>query len=186
MQASWLRHVLVPVLLILGGGIADALAQATPTPSAAAAGPRAPATGDGWLDRQLLDIDRYAARYPDAFADELERYAGVPRAYTQALAQQPGWHPGDVWFACVLGRAVQATCRAVVRQRAVAGPDADWSAVAEGFEAAPGGAAYRSIRLALADSYRRWARPLDADAALRRALREREQARQRDEAATAR
>lgn len=146
------------------------------------AAPTARATGDAWLDRQLADIDRYAARYPDAFADELERYAGVPRGYVQALIQQQGWRPGDVWFACVLARAVDADCRAVVRRRAAAALEMDWAAVAAQFDALPGRDAYRAIRLAVADSYRRWARPLAPDAALRRALQERDQAREREAA----
>ncbi len=167
-------------LALCAAATAGAQEAAPPTGATASAAPaKSRSTGDAWLDRQLLDIDRYAARYPEAFADELERHAGVPRAYAQALARQPGWHPGDVWFACFLGRAVEATCRSVVRARAVADADAGWEEVAEDFEAEPGSAAYRALKLALADSYRRWARPLDPDAGLRRALREREQARAR-------
>ena len=36
-------------------------------------------TGDRWLDAQLQDINHYAERYPDAFRDEVARYANVPR-----------------------------------------------------------------------------------------------------------
>ena len=144
------------------------------TAAAEAAARPARSTGDAWLDGRLVDIDRYAARYPDAFADELEHYAGVPRAYVAGLLAQPRWSGGDAWFACFLARAVQATCRSVVRTRTRLGPEADWEAVAAEFDAAPGSDAYASVRLALADSYRRWDRPLQPDAALRRALRERE------------
>ena len=145
--------------------------------AAAAANPAAPAdhtayaTGDAWIDGRLADIDAYAARYPGAFADELERHAGIPQAYTLALLARPGWHGGDAWFACFLGRAVQASCRSVVRERSRAGTDATWTAVAAGFDALPGSPAYAALRLALADSYRRWDRPLQPDAALKRALR---------------
>ena len=172
--------VLVAGLMSLAtAGLARPVAEGPA--AAAAANPAAPAdhtayaTGDAWIDGRLADIDAYAARYPDAFADELERHAGIPQAYTLALLARPGWHGGDAWFACFLGRAVQASCRSVVRERSRAGTDATWTAVAAGFDARPGSPAYASLRLALADSYRRWDRPLQPDAALKRALREREQ-----------
>ncbi len=166
----------------LGTCLALLAAVATAAPASPAARvqaqPQAPAyaTGDAWIDGRLADIDRYAERYPEAFADELERHAGVARDYTMALLVQPGWRAGDAWFACFLGHAVQATCRSVVRSRARADADADtsWADVAAGFDAAPGSPAYAALRLALADSYRRWDRPLQADAALTRALRERQ------------
>ena len=88
---------------------------------------------------------------------------------------------GDAWFACFLARATEATCRSVVRARTMAGADADWEQVAEGFDARPGSQAWLAMRLALADSYRRWSRPLEPDAALSRALR----ARAQDESAAA-
>ena len=161
--------------------VALAQAVAEDPAAAAAANPTAPAnhhayaTGDAWIDGRLADIDAYAARYPDAFADELERHAGIPQAYTLALLARPGWHGGDAWFACFLGRAVQASCRSVVRERSRAGSDATWTSVAAEFDARADSPAYASLRLALADSYRRWDRPLLPDAALKRALREREQ-----------
>lgn len=116
-----------------------------------------------WIDGRLADIDRYAARYPDAFADELERHAGVARDYTLALLVQPGWRAGDAWFACFLGRAAQATCRSVVRSRARADVDATRADIAAGLDAA---LITRLLRPAPADSYRRWDRPLQADPAL--------------------
>ena len=127
--------VLVAGLMSLAtAGLARPVAEGPA--AAAAANPAAPAdhtayaTGDAWIDGRLADIDAYAARYPDAFADELERHAGIPQAYTLALLARPGWHGGDAWFACFLGRAVQASCRSVVRERSRAGPDATWTAVA--------------------------------------------------------
>ena len=172
--------VLVAGLMSLAtAGLARPVAEGPA--AAAAANPAAPAdhtayaTGDAWIDGRLADIDAYAARYPDAFADELERHAGIPQAYTLALLARPGWHGGDAWFACFLGRAVQASCRSVVRERSRAGPDATWTSVAAEFDARADSPAYASLRLALADSYRRWDRPLLPDAALKRALREREQ-----------
>ncbi|KAF1687378.1 hypothetical protein B1992_05245 [Pseudoxanthomonas broegbernensis] len=130
------------------------------------------ATGDEWLDAHLADIDRYASRHPAAFAAEVERYAGVPRDYVRGLLAQPGWQAGDAWFACFLARALEATCRSVVRARAGAGAQAGWSPAMDGLDT--GTRELAQVRLALADSYRRWARPLQPDAALARALRERE------------
>ena len=175
-----LRAALAAGLMSLAT-VALAQAVAEDPAAAAAANPAAPAdhhayaTGDAWIDGRLADIDAYAARYPDAFADELERHAGIPQAYTLALLARPGWHGGDAWFACFLGRAVQASCRSVVRERSRAGSDATWTSVAAEFDARADSPAYASLRLALADSYRRWDRPLQPDAALKRALREREQ-----------
>ncbi len=175
-----------PLRLVMGFATAAAVATVAPGATAqqpAAAAPdtatgmpsRARATGDAWLDGRLADIDQYAARYPEAFAAELERYAGVPRGYVHGLLAQPGWGGGDAWFACFLARATEATCRSVVRARTMAGADADWEQVAEGFDARPGSQAWLAMRLALADSYRRWSRPLEPDAALSRALRARAQ-----------
>ena len=175
---STIRPVLrfVVLAIAIAAPVAHAAGQAaSPPPSAAEETRRARATGDTWLDARLVDIDDYARRYPDAFAAELERYAGVPRAYVLGLLAQPGWSGGDAWFACFLARVTEATCRSVVRARTRAGQDADWRDVAAGFDARPGSDAWTALRLALADSYRRWARPLQPDAALTRALRQREQ-----------
>lgn len=136
-------------------------------------------TGDEWLDGRLADTDAYQARYPDAFAAELERYAGIPRDYLGGLLAQPGWDAGDAWLACFLARATDATCRSVVRARARAGTLAPWSSVFADIGAGPD--AIAQVRLALADSYRRWARPLQPDAALAKALRERDARGQEDD-----
>lgn len=134
-------------------------------------------TGDAWLDAQLEDIDRYATQYPETFAAEVERYAHIPRAYVHGLVAQPGWNPGDAWYACFLARVLETDCRSVVRTRARMGVDGSWADVVgqlAGEEAADPAPA---LRLALADSYRRWDRGLEPDAALRRALQQRERER---------
>jgi len=161
-------------LLLLGATLmaAPVLASAAPAAPAVVQAP-AYATGDAWLDERLADIDRYAARYPDAFLAEVERYAGISRGYVEGLLAQPGWRAGDAWYACFLARAVQTSCRDVVRTR-TRSRGAAWSDVAGALEA--GRDAHAAVRLALADSYRRWDRPLRPDAALERALRERAQA----------
>ena len=166
--------------LALGLGAALPLAvlaqQATPAPAATSSTPETPAyaTGDPWIDDRLADIDRFAAHYPDAFVAELERYAGASPAYVRALRLQPRWTAGDVWFACFLARATGGDCRELVRARSQAGAQAGWQQLAEGLDAGPGTQAYSDLRLALADSYGRWARPLQPDPALRRALRQRD------------
>jgi len=168
----------IALVTVLGIAMAmplDARGQAGTSPAGEKHGADAPAyaTGDAWIDGRLADLDGYAARYPDAFIAELARYAGVPGGYVQGLLAQPDWRAGDVWFACFLARATESTCRSVVRARSQAGAEAGWKRVAEGFDARPGSDAYAALRLSLADSYRRWARPLQPDAALVRALRER-------------
>lgn len=118
-----------------------------------------PATGDGWLDRHLLDIDRYAERHPRGFADELSRYYGIPRAYVEAMLKQPGWRPGDVFMACALARRLELSCREVVRERA-RDASGGWAGVAERMGLDPDSTEHRQLRLDVEASYRRWARPL--------------------------
>ncbi len=72
-----LRVLLLSLLLVP----ATVLAQQTAERSAA----YEVETGDSWVDAQLQDINHYAERYPDAFLDEVSRYAGVPRGYISAL-----------------------------------------------------------------------------------------------------
>jgi len=127
-------------------------------------------SGDAWLDGRLADIDQYAARYPEAFLAELERHGRVSRAYARALLAQPGWRAGDVWLACFLARELQRPCRELVRLRSRSG-GLDWQALLEQLEVTP--AQQQALRLALADSYRHWARPLHPDRALQQALQRR-------------
>ncbi len=160
--------------MLLLGPLAHAQEHTTANTTAGdtAVVPAGHGTGDDWLDGRLADIGAYQARYPDAFAAELERHAGIPRDYLRGLLAQPGWDAGDAWLACFLAQATDASCRSVVRARAQAGTLAPWSDVLAGIGAGPDVMA--QVRLALADSYRRWARPLQPDAALVRALRQRE------------
>lgn len=119
----------------------------------------APATGDAWLDRHLLDINDYAARYPRAYADEVSRYYAVPRPYVEAMLQQPAWTPGDVFMACALAQRVGQSCRAVVRAWSRDHVEG-WAGVAERLELEPGSSEYRQLRDDVRSSYRRWSRPL--------------------------
>ena len=124
-----------------------------------------PGTGDGWVDAVMVDIDRYAARYPDAFVDELARYHGAPRQLVAELLADGRWTAGDVYFACALGQYAGQPCRSVVAARD-RDRTRDWSVVARDLGVAPGSDAFQRIKRAIVRSYERWARPLLVDASL--------------------
>ena len=118
-----------------------------------------PRSGDAWIDRQLTDINRYAARYPRSFADEVARYYSVPRDYVEAMQQQPTWGPGDIFMACALAQRIAQPCRVVVREWSRDHVDG-WAGVATRLQAKPGSAPYRELRKDIEQTYTRWARPL--------------------------
>jgi hypothetical protein len=118
-----------------------------------------PRSGDAWIDRQLTDINRYAARYPRSFADEVARYYSVPRDYVEAMQQQPAWEPGDIFMACALAQRIAQPCRVVVREWSRDHADG-WAGVATRLQAKPGTAPYRELRKDIEQTYARWARPL--------------------------
>lgn len=120
-----------------------------------------PATGDASVDRRLADINEYASRYPAAFADEMGRYYAVPRAYVEAMQQQPDWTAGDIFMACALAQIVGQPCRAVVREWS-RDHEGGWKAVAARLQAEPGNPQYRRLRSAIDASYARWGRPAPA------------------------
>lgn len=154
-----------------------ALAQGTVAPARAPASEsgetapvEVPGTDDAWIDRQLLDIDRYAARYPDSFLDEVARYAQMPRGYAEVLLRDRRWPPRDVYVAAFLAKAAGRPYREVVRARTAAGVPAGWAVVASDMDAPPGSLAYRALRHAIVASYDHWDRPIVLDALLRRQL----------------
>jgi len=152
------RSALLCAALIACLGVStDAWAQ--DAAAVAGAADYAPASGDAWLDRHLLDINDYAARYPRAFADEVSRYYAVPRPYVEAMLQQPAWTPGDVFMACALAQRVGQPCRAPVRAWS-RDHEEGWAGVAERLELNPGSSEYRQLRDDVRSSYRRWSRPL--------------------------
>lgn len=185
-SSRWLPGLLLLVtvlLLPLGAGAqgppADAPALEQPSPRAGAedgameddpAEDAAPenlaATGDEWVDAQLDDIGRYARRYPDAYADELQRYHDGPRSLVAALLAED-WAPGDVYFACALGAVTGRSCRFVADQRGQP-PQVGWRTLAEQLGAGPGTPAFRRLKRGMVDSYARWGRPLELDAELAR------------------
>lgn len=153
--------------LVLAGLLAGAEARAQAAGSAAAPppapapeqpAPPGPRTGDAVVDARLADIDRYAARFPEAFADELVRYFNAPRALV-AGQLEGGQAPGELYYACALAHVTGRPCRGVLDARAAA-PGAPWEEIARGLGVAPGGARAARLREAIAASYARWARPL--------------------------
>ena len=98
---------LVLALLACGPPAAVAAAQdgdrAPATDAADVADAPPPGTGDAWIDVRLDDMDRYAARYREAFVDEIARYLEAPRpVLVEALER--GMRPGDLYYACALAR----------------------------------------------------------------------------------
>jgi len=167
--AKRLRRRFLPLLVPLCAFLllpAIASAQTAPATPAAA---YEPGTGDAWLDRQLTDVNLYAARYPDAFVDEVVRYGGARRGYIEALLQQHGWAAGDVWFACFWGQAIGASCREPVQAR-TRHPGEGWKAVVQDLAVAPDNLHWRAVRHALVASYDHWDRPVRLDALLQRQL----------------
>ena len=134
-------------------------ARAQDAAAAAESAAYAPATGDAWLDRHAVDINEYAERHPRAFADEISRYYVVPRAYVEAMLQQPAWTPGDIFMACAVAQRVNQPCRSAVREWSRDHAEG-WAGVAERLGLDPGTNDHRQLRLDVESSYRRWARPL--------------------------
>ena len=118
-----------------------------------------PRSGDARLDRQLADLNLYAGRYPQSFADEMSRYYSVPRDYVEAMLLQPSWEAGDIFMACALAQALAQPCRAVVREWSRDHADG-WKGVGERLQSKPDPAIQRRLRKDLEQSYVRWARPL--------------------------
>lgn len=151
--------------VVVGGASAQAPPAAAPDPATtdpatpAAEAPWAPATGDPVVDQRLADINLYAARYPDAFVDELVRYFDAPRALIEELLGDGRHQAGDLYYACALARVSGRPCRGVLEARGAA-PSDSWEDIARGLGVAPGDARARRLREGMADSYARWARPL--------------------------
>jgi len=136
-------------------GAADAQDSGEATPEQAL-----PGTGDDWIDARLDDMGRYAARYPEAFIDEIARYLEAPRPLL-AAAIAAGMRPGDVYYACALARASGRSCRSLIEAWR-RDPRDGWEGVAARLELDPRDQLYPRIREDIAGSYRRWARPLDS------------------------
>jgi len=159
--------------LCLGVLLAPAPCSAQAVTASAAVDTAAYATGDGWIDRQLADIDAYARRYPDSYIDELARYLDVRRGYAAAVLQAPGWRAGDLYLACAWAQAHARSCREQVRAYS-AGRAQGWQAVLAS-QGEADNAGYRAVRHAIVASYDRWDRPIVLDARLQQQLGDHEQ-----------
>jgi hypothetical protein len=158
---------LLNMLLLLSVLLVPAITLAQQTAEKSAT--YAVATGDAWTDTWLADINHYAERYPDSFLDEVARYSGVDRGYAAALVNNHGWHAADVYFACFWAKAIQLSCREVVRAFS-AHRDAGWEAAVQALPVAPDNLHRRALRHAIVASYRHWDRPITLHATLRRQL----------------
>lgn len=163
-----MRHLtwVLGCLIAAGATSAHAQAQAEPQPPDAQVATQAapvaewnPHTGDAWVDAALADINAYGRRYPDAFADELVRYRGAPRAVVVALLAEPSWTPGDVYFACVLAQAIGRSCRYVADEWQ-ANEGEGWGALAQRLGVKPGSPEFHALKDGFASAYGRWGRPL--------------------------
>ena len=148
-----MRHV-IHCLFLFGF-----LTWAAPSFSQATEPAYQPRTGDAWLDRQLADINLYAARYPQSFADEVSRYYSVPRDYVEAMLQQPSWEAGDIFMACALAQALGQPCRAVVREWSRDHAEG-WKGVRQRLQPKLDPALQRRLRKDTEQTYAHWARPL--------------------------
>ncbi len=173
----WHVHCALLLGVLFLTPVATLAQQSTPAaaPAAANTAPTyAAGTGDAWVDRQLADINAYAARYPEAFIDELSRYAGARPAYVEALLRNHGWAPADVYFACFWAHVSGSSCRTLVRARSGL-PGADWKTVLESLQPPPENLQWRALRHAIVASYDHWDRPITLDALLRQQLGDRAQ-----------
>ncbi|MEP6634518.1 MAG: hypothetical protein ABJA62_09945 [Luteimonas sp.] len=126
-----------------------------------------PRSGDAWVDQRLDDINHYGGRYRAPFIDEIVRYYDAPRDLVSDLIVNQHWAPGDVYYACAIGRVVGSPCRAVAdawsRDHGLG-----WGAVAQTLGVAPGSDAFHRLKQGFVATYRRWARPILLDDELQR------------------
>jgi hypothetical protein len=123
----------------------------------------APRAGSALLDRRLADINAYAARYPDAFIDELVRYQEAPRTLLAERLGKGGLMPADAYYACLIARVTGRPCRSVLDAWDRRGADG-WAELAARLGVAPGSPQQARVRKAIEASYGRWSRPLPGPA----------------------
>lgn len=119
-----------------------------------------PRTGDALFDARLADINHYAARYPEAFVDELVRYFDAPGELIEDQLET-GRKPGDLYYACALARVSGRPCRGVLETWAAGHVDG-WEGIARDVGVVPDGERATRMREGVAESYLRWGRPLPA------------------------
>lgn len=125
-----------------------------------------PRSGDVWVDIWLGDMNRYGARYPEPFVDEIVRYHGAPRELVEDLLARQ-WLPGDIYFACGLASLIGRPCR-YVADLYEADREQGWGVIASRLGIKPGSPEFHRLKKGFVHSYDRWARPIELDDALRR------------------
>lgn len=119
----------------------------------------AASTGDALHDRIIVDADYYAARYPQAFVAELNRYYGLAPEDMSRQLRQGQLSPGNLLYACALAQAATRPCTEIVQQwRQV--PSPGWEAIGTAVEVTGDEAQARRLDARLRATYARWARPL--------------------------
>lgn len=118
-----------------------------------------PRTGDAWIDDTLGDINRYGARYREAFIDELVRYHGAPRDYVTDLLVEQHWAPGDIYYACAIAAIIGRSCRYVAEQWQRDHAEG-WGVLAQRLGIEHGSEELQRLKDGFAPTYERWARPL--------------------------
>jgi len=132
-----------------------------------------PNTGNTWVDEQLIDMNAYAQRYPEAFVDEVVRYGGGQREMVQLLLNH-GWLPADIWFACFWAQVVDMPCNELLPLRQHQRQKA-WLDILQQLPVKPENEHYRALRHALVASFDHWERPIQLDTLLQQQLGDRTQ-----------
>jgi hypothetical protein len=159
-------HVRFAKAIVIGAllGMGCAVVQAQVPEGSPAWSPRA---GSALLDRRLVDINAYAARYPDAFIDELVRYQDAPRTLLAERLGKNGLTPADAYYGCVVARITGRPCRSVLDAWERRGGEG-WAELAERMGVDSGSPQQARVRQAIEASYGRWARPLPGSRAAER------------------
>src|SRR5690606_22987024 len=151
------RHGHALALLARALAAPVALAQEAPDAARQAPADAAPAgTGDAWIDPRLDDMQRYAARYRDAFVDEIVRYVAAPQELAVG-ALDGGMPAGGGYYAGARAR-VSGRARPGVGEAWRAEGEGGWPAVLERLDLSPR-ELHPRVREEIRASYRRWARP---------------------------
>ncbi|MEO8160429.1 MAG: hypothetical protein ABI588_03345 [Arenimonas sp.] len=129
-----------------------ALAGALAVGASAQAPGYAPRTGDRAIDAELVAINDYGLREPQALVDEVVRGFGAPRYLLKELLETRHWPPGDAYYACALAYQAHRPCSdalSALEQR----KGRDWVGVAVAFGIKPGSAGFAALKAQLEASH---------------------------------
>lgn len=107
-----------------------------------------PRSGDAWVDAQLGDVNLFARGNLDGYVDEVVVSTGAPRYYVREMVVDRGWAPGDLYYACLLARALGRPCTYVVEayEREARGRGRGWGVLAQELGIRPGSAAFHELK----------------------------------------